>query len=337
VLSGPLTTLPLHVLLTAPPDRRLTGTDRFAKAAWLARRQPVTVLPSVSGLKALRTAAVRSRATHPFAAFANPLLTGPGGTDRTAWEKQRCPAPAPVGAAKAARASTPARALMDLAPGGIVDLERIRRQPPLPETADEACAVARDLGAAESDVFLGARATESMLKSLSASGLLKTYRVVHFATHGLVAGETETLAKSKAEPALLLTPPETDSEEDDGLLTASEVAGLTLDADAIVLSACNTASASGALGAEPLSGLARAFFYAGTRALLVTHWQVNSQAAVELVAGTFTERRRQPAIRLAEAHRRSMRALIARGGTSAHPSYWAPFVVVGEGLAASPR
>ena len=210
-------------------------------------------------------------------------------------------------------------------------MARIRRQPPLPETADEVCAVARDLGAAESDVLLGSRATESTLKSLSASGALKTYRVLHFATHGLVAGETESLARSKAEPALILTPPETDSEDDDGLLTASEVAELTLDADAVVLSACNTASASGTPGAEPLSGLARAFLHAGTRALLVTHWQVNSQAAVELVTATFAERRRDPGMRLAEALHRSMSALIARGDATAHPSHWAPFVVVGEG------
>jgi CHAT domain-containing protein len=114
-------------------------------------------------------------------------------------------------------------------------------------------------------------------------------------------------------------------------LTASEVAGLTLDADAVVLSACNTASASGAPDAEPLSGLARAFLYAGARALLVTHWQVNSQAAVELVTATFAERRRNPGVRLAEALRRSMSAMIAGGGSRAHPSYWAPFVVVGGG------
>jgi CHAT domain-containing protein len=332
VPSGSLTTLPLHVLVTAPPDRATTGMARYAKAAWLARRQPLTVLPSVSSLRALRSAALRSQAAQPFLALANPLLLGSGGDNREAWAKQACPSgpPADVPQTVAARPPAPARAVTEVLTGGLVDLARIRRQPPLPETADEVCAVARDLGAAETDVLLGARATESALKTLSASGALKSYRVVHFATHGLVAGETESLARSKAEPALILTPPETDSEDDDGLLTASEVAELTFDADAVVLSACNTASASGRPGAEPLSGLARAFLYAGTRALLVTHWQVNSQAAVELVTATFAERRRDPAVRLAEALRRSMSALIARGGAAAHPSHWAPFVVVGE-------
>ena len=198
----------------------------------------------------------------------------------------------------------------------------------LPETAEEACAVARDLGASETDVFLGARASEALLKDLSGRGRLKTYRVVHFATHGLIAGETETLAKSRAEPSLLLTPPAFASEEDDGLLTASEVAALSLDAEAVILSACNTASGSGAPEAEALSGLARAFFYAGARALLVTHWYVNSQSAVSLITTTFAERKQDGAMPLAEAMRRAMLREIEAGGPRAHPAYWAPFTLV---------
>jgi CHAT domain-containing protein len=84
--------------------------------------------------------------------------------------------------------------------------------------------------------------------------------VVHFATHGLLAGEAEAIAAAKAEPALILTPPDEASEEDDGLLTASEVALLRLDADWVILSACNTAAGDATFGAESLAGLARAFF-----------------------------------------------------------------------------
>jgi len=91
--------------------------------------------------------------------------------------------------------------------------------------------VASALEASADDVFLGARATEGTLKSLNAKGMLKSWRVLHFATHGLVAGETQQIAANQAEPALMLTPPEVPSEEDDGLLTASEVAQLQLDAD----------------------------------------------------------------------------------------------------------
>ena len=76
----------------------------------------------------------------------------------------------------------------------------------------------------------------------------------------------------------MFSPPETATELDDGLLTASEVAQLDLDADWVVMSACNTA-AGASKSAQALSGLARAFFYAGARALMVSHWAVNSEAA----------------------------------------------------------
>ena len=154
-------------------------------------------------------------------------------------------------------------------------------------------------------------------------------RVLAFATHGLVAGAL----KGVAEPALVLTPPNTGTAEDDGLLTASEIAILDLDADWVILSACNTAAADGTPGAEGLSGLAKAFFYAGARALLVSHWSVSSEAAVALTTGMLTEMAGNPDIGRAEALRRSMLAMMANGEKDhfAHPMFWAPFVVVGEG------
>ncbi len=184
-------------------------------------------------------------------------------------------------------------------------------------------------GASPESVYLGAQATEARVAALSRQGALARARVVHFATHGLVAGETKDFA-SKAEPALLLTPPQVASGDDDGLLTASEVTGLKLDADWVILSACNTA-AGGEKGGEALSGLARAFFYAGARALLVSHWYVDSAATVELITGAFRQMQANPQIGRAEAMRRAMASLIARGDSSAHPAVWAPFAVVGEG------
>jgi CHAT domain-containing protein len=133
------------------------------------------------------------------------------------------------------------------------------------------------------------------------------------------------------EPGLILTPPATASEEDDAYLAASEIATLKLDADWVVLSACNTA-AGGATSAEALSGLGQAFIYAGARSLLVSHWAVDSNATVKLVTGAVREMARNPQVGQAEALRRSMLALIDKSAPhEAHPAYWAPFVVVGEG------
>jgi CHAT domain-containing protein len=110
------------------------------------------------------------------------------------------------------------------------------------------------------------------------------------------------------------------------------VATLKLNADWVILSACNTA-AGDKPGAEALSGLARAFFYAGARGLLVSHWPVKSSAAVKLTTAAVTELKAHPEIGRAEALRRSMLALMQDKSdpANAHPAVWAPFMVVGEG------
>ena len=330
VPSGALTQLPFEALVTAKPDESLPHFEAYKKAAWLGQRQAITILPSVGSLKALRAAAA-SAAPEPFAGFGNPLLTGLDGTDKRAWAKQDCSKAAPP---KQSRIASLAAGLASLFRGGAANVEDLRRQAPLPETADELCTVGRELGvpAPELDkaIYLGGRATVTQVKALSQSGALARARVVDFATHGLLAGETAWFAKAKAEPALLLTPPAEASEEDNGLLTASEVAQLNLNADWVVMSACNTAAGSSD-GAEALSGLARAFFYAGARSLLVSHWEVNSEAAVAITTGAVNAMKANPGIGRAEALRSAEAALIAKGGRFAHPSVWAPFVLVGNG------
>src|SRR5262245_38944293 len=151
--------------------------------------------------------------------------------------------------------------------------------------------------------------------------------MVHFATHGTLAGELT----GTHQPGPILTPPETAAEADDGYLSASEIAGLKLDGDWVILSACNTAT-GGATNAEALSGLGRAFIYAGARSLLVSHWAVASDATVKLITGAVGELSRDAKVGRTEAMRRSMLALIDKGTREeAHPAFWAPFIVVGEG------
>jgi len=132
---------------------------------------------------------------------------------------------------------------------------------------------------------------------------------------------------------LVLTPPKQGTWEDDGLLTSSEVAQLKLNAEMVILSACNTAAGDDTSGAEGLSGLAKSFFYAGSRSLLVSHWPVDSDATVRLTTKMLDYQTKNPAVGRAEALRQSMLALMNSKDKPhyAHPLYWAPFVVVGEG------
>jgi CHAT domain-containing protein len=330
VPSKALTQLPFYVLVTEKPEAGRSGKNDLAEIKWLVNRQSVAVLPSVGSLAALR----RMRPTQAHRAligFGDPLLDGrpddPAQARRAseAHARQSCAPTAKPGVLEWA-------ALQDLPlvgslfRGQFADVRVLRRQMPLPETTDELCAVARRLGVPASDILLGRRMTEAAVKTLSAEGRLRDYRILHFATHGLVAGDLANVV----EPALMFSPPETATELDDGLLTASEVAQLDLDADWVVMSACNTA-AGASKSAQALSGLARAFFYAGARALLVSHWAVNSRAAVAITTGAFDAQSADPTIGRAEALRRSIRALIASGGVNAHPAVWAPFILVGDG------
>ena len=342
VPSGPLTSLPFNALVTEAPKTRIADSPaEYRDAAWLGIRQPISVLPSAASLKALRAHAKNSRATKAFLGIGNPLLDGPGddyskqAEAARAW--QRCSnVPAQWQAVASARGRRSIPGLKSLFRGPHANIEYVRQQTPLPETADELCRIARGLGAPESEILLGRYATETTVKDLSEKGQLAEYRTVHFATHGALAGELKGLS----EPGLILTPPPSGTsdakllERDDGYLTASEVATLKLDADWVILSACNTAGAAGE-SAEALSGLARAFFYAGARTLLVSHWAVASDAAVKLTTRVFEELKANPNIGRAEAFRISMRELIHNGSSiEAHPMQWAPFVVVGDGAAA---
>jgi len=328
VASGALTQLPFQVLITQEPVAAQSGFEMFRRAAWLVRSHALTVLPSVSSLRVLRQMAKASHADRPLIGFGDPLLDGPdasyAGWASTARSKQSCPnKPAlPVAALSVKRGGVLPPSLH----GGVADVSQIRAQVPLPETTDELCAVARALGASGDEIRLGERATEAEIKRLNAAGELSKYRVLHFATHAALAG-----LGSSSEPGLLLTPPSSASELDDGYLSASEIAALNLDADWVILSACNTA-AGGVEGGEPLSGLARAFFYAGSRALLVSHWVADSEASVKLITKTLNTMADDKTVGRSEALRRSVLALIENGEPhQAHPATWAPFVVVGEG------
>ena len=334
VPSGPLTQLPFQVLVTKKPDARLTGTRALRKASWLARDHTITVLPAVSSLKALRAPPTTSKAQKSYIGFGNPLLNGKKNDSTHA---SRAALSQKITSCKALSTDEVRTRLAVLGSttllGGSptpkvrsMDSAWVKRQIPVPETANQLCHVARSFKAQDVAVHLAADASEENVKGLSKADVLAQYKVIHFATHGVLAGELNV----NSEPGLILTPPKEDktSVTDDGFLSASEVAGLKLDADWVVLSACNTA-AGGARNAEALSGLARAFFYAGARSLLVSHWSNYSNSTSQLISEAVT---RAAGMGRAKALQFAMLNMIDNGHARwAHPTYWAPFVLVGEG------
>ena len=333
VADGPLGQVPFSLLPTAPAilgaDEAIPF-DRYRKVAWLARTHAVTVMPTVTSLTALR-ALPAVTAQRPFIGFGDPVF----------------------GAVETASAASPPE------PGGLttrgiklrlrsvpsvrgIAAAELAMLPRLPETADEIASMARTMHADPTrDVFVGIAASEAAVRAAP----LADYRIVAFATHGLIPGDLAGLT----EPALALAAPSQSASErassdqagSDGLLTMGEIFGLRLNAEWVVLSACNTGTAAGA-GAEAISGLGRAFFYAGTRALLVSNWPVETSSARALTTDVFARQTADPTLGRAEALRRARVALIDGPGyreansevsvySYAHPIFWAPFTLIGDG------
>ena len=331
VAAGPLSALPFHVLVTDKPSAAVPASPGgYADAAWLGKRNAITVLPSVASLKALRQFAKTSKATQPFIGFGNPLLLGPDGNDRRAWDRQSCGVPATVQAAS--------RGVRNAIPkffrSGLADVEEVRAQYPLPETADELCAVAKSTGAAEGAIYLGEKASEKNIKTLSANGTLSTARIVHFATHGLLAGETEMFAASKAEPALILSPP---------AHQARRTTGCSLYRKSLSSSLMPTGSCSPRATPRPATVSSRAPrpypvlpVPSSTRVLAPSSSHIGPSTPTPPLSSPqepSTSSQGQPRDRPRSAWRYAgpWGALIASGDRSAHPANWAPFVVVGEG------
>ncbi|MBU3694859.1 MAG: CHAT domain-containing protein [Rhodocyclaceae bacterium] len=303
VPSGALASLPFGLLVTQKP-----ASNDYTKAQWLTQRISISHVPSLQAFFTLRAAHNVAAPPKPLLAFGDPVLKG--------------------AAAKKGEESVLAKAGQACRPEGPMARQTLLDLPPLPETSQELKTISGILRAGDDSVFLRDRATETNLRALK----LDQYRVLYFATHGLLPGEL----KCQAAPGLVLTPPPEQSrdKESDGLLEAGEIANLRVNADLVVLSACNTAGGGGKFGGEALSGLAEAFFNAGARSMIVSHWQVPSAATAQLMSGTFAYLGPQLATGSSPALRDSQIRLIANKAT-AHPFFWAAFVVVGDGLAAS--
>ena len=322
VANGALGQLPFSLLPTKPVSLKKDSDqlfDSYRSVPWLARTHGVTVLPSVASLKALRGTRVALKNRRPFVGFGDPFFN-----KRQQLAARKESANVQLASRGVAFRSAPQTRSIDSA--------EIERLPRLPDTRTEIEQIARVMKAdSNRDIYLGERANEETVKSLD----LTPYKVISFATHGLVPGDLNGLNQ----PALALSSPKVTGGKGDGLLTMGEILALKLNADWVVLSACNTASAEGA-GAEAVSGLGRAFFYAGARSLLVSNWPVNSGATTELMTHLFSLQARNPGLSRAEALRETRLHMIEKGTgrlgskaafSYAHPIFWAPFTLVGDG------
>jgi CHAT domain-containing protein len=206
---------------------------------------------------------------------------------------------------------------------GLPLAEALDGLPSLPGTRIEGEALERALGGRPGSLLTGRDASKAQLMARNGDGRLAQVRVLEFATHGLVAGDASDLA----EPALALA---AGVKPEDELLLASEAATLKLHADWVLLSACNTASPD-APEAQGLSGLSRAFFFAGARSLLVSHWRVRDDVAPKLIPAMLLAQRQHPDLSRAEALRQASLAILDDHTiNAADPSAWAPFTLIGE-------
>jgi CHAT domain-containing protein len=339
VTNGSLGFLPLGLLPTTPTQPTADPAVLFAEyrdVPWLARQHAITAIPSVSTLKALRTTELVDAQRQKLIGFGDPYFN-----KREAEEAAKEAAATPVVADPEPDPGDPYLGEDPLGPPigmqrGLPQgdfSEALAELPRLPDTAEELRAIASALDVNPATALrLGKEANEQVVKSTK----LSLYRIVAFATHGLMADDIDGLDQ----PALALTAPKVAGIEGSGLLTSEDILGLKLNADWVVLSACNTAAASGA-GAEAASGLGRAFFYAGARALIVTNWSVQSSSARELITDIFRRQGADPKLSRAEALREAMMGLIdgpgmvdAAGATQfsyAHPLFWAPYTIIGDG------
>lgn len=293
----------------ADPLQNMRSASDLRSVRWLGHERALNVVPSVAALSDLRqrTQDNGARYAQAYIGFGDPSFQGTGTQDLPT-------------ADVILRRSASERAA---AVGSL---------PRLPGTRREVQALAQVFEKGSSLVFLDAQATEAQVRRLNESGALREVGVVHFATHGLLSGAFDGLS----EPALALSPqPDTRDMSGDGLLTASEAARLDIDADWVILSACDTAG-NDSISGDGLGGLVQGFFSAGARNMLVSHWRVDDQAAERLITHTVTNAQTD-GIGKAEALRQAMTSLAAdtsrdaTGLSFAHPSLWAPFLMIGGG------
>ena len=312
--DGALLRLPPNLLVT---DRR--GVDAYlAKAQrpnddgfdftdveWLGRRRDISTAVSARSFRDVRQVA-HSKAANDYIGFGQNAL--PDGV---------------------MRANSAARGLFSASATCSWSLDEWGR----PIAPDELYTASQILGGGkDTEIVIGQAFNDTAIKARKD---LSNYRIMHFATHGLV---TAPRPECPARPALMTS---FGPEGSDGLLTFSEIFDLQIDADLVILSACDTAGKASVAatreagvttgGDFALDGLVRAFVGAGGRSVIASHWPVpdDYDATKRLISGLFTA---APGTSTGTALRQAQNQLMTRRETS-HPYYWSGFAIIGDGAA----
>ena len=301
--AGELVIAPTGALLSLPFEVLLTGPadpDNLAAAPWLIRQGTVTHVPAATNFVSLRKVAATSRAQKRWFGFGDFQKASPA-LIQGSFPDPQCARD------RAALSGLP------LLPGATAELQGARAI----------------LNAPESDALLGAAFTADTVMRRE----LTNYQVLHFAAHALLPTDLEC----QSEAAIVTSPTPGKTGADGWMLTASRLLGLELDANLVILSACNSGGGDGRSG-ESLSGLARSFFFARARSLMVSHWPVDDKFGSALVQLTMLGLKDKPELGVTGALRETQIDIldaIASGKNPnkglASPYYWAPFAVVGEG------
>lgn len=299
VPSGPMANLPFGVLVTSSPTSR-----DYANAHWLAREHDLTLVPTFATLVRLRSTRLTANQPRSIFAVANPRFTA---------------SPTKPDAAIALPTNTNLN-------GCEANSDQISKLVPLAETEDEVRSIVRSLGMEDSQVIAGAKASETALRMTD----LSQFRILYFATHAVLPGELRCLSRS----ALALAPSGQAGDNDsDGLFDTADIRYLTLRADLVVLSACNTAASGDGPNGEALASVADAFIASGARSVFASFWKVPSRSTAQLLSRAFAvmgQNRNTPA----DEALRAAQVEMMRDERSAHPFFWAAFVAIGDGSAA---
>ena len=326
--TGPLASIPFGILVSNPVDK-----GNYVQANWLANRFAITHAPSLAAFYSKRSTDPIEVGSKPFLGFGNPVL-GPVTTQTSRVTQVKNIETNKNIKKVSTQKPEDQKEITKIAPtavefcrtDGPIPAEILTAMPSLPDTALELQQIGKLVGKGKEEIYQGQQANESNLRNLK----LMDYRIIYFATHGLLPGEL----RCQSEPAIVLSPaPSSEKNKfkhSDGLIDASEISQLKLNADLVVLSACNTAGGNGKFGGEALSGLTEAFFFAGAQNMLVSHWSVPSSATMKLMTSMFANLGPKLENGTASSLQKAQQQMIKNVDTS-HPVFWGAFVLIGDG------